>query len=196
MHLYYEFVFIREKISQTLGANIFKQLSVQTKHNRAFISFTYRSIKHDHFWLHLREKGEMSVFEFLENAFDTDNYINAVQRALTIPTCRIVPYYDIFVQILKTSISNEYRNFVDSIMLPERSPCNKTFEVWKEEVKKVLPSDIHFNTKLLEPLRREKHIFRSTNADAHTAVEKLLALKQHQSELGKKVPQNMLDYLR
>lgn len=158
---------------------------------------TFRSIKHDHFWLYLREKGEISVFEFLENAFDTTNYINALQRAIAIPTCRIIPYYDVFVQILKTSIAAEYRNFVDSIMmLSPRSPSSKSHELWKDEVRKCLPDDIHFNTKILEPLRREKHTFRSNNVDAHTVIDKLLAIKQHQVELTKLVPQNMLDYLR
>lgn len=140
----------------------------------------------------------MAVFEFLEKAFEPDNFFAAVQRALSIPTCRIVPYCDVFVQIIKAGIAADYRHFVDSSTpSPPRSPKTRAPEtVWRDEVKKVLPCDVYFNTKLLEPQRQEKNNFRSTNIDAQIAVERFIAIAAHQTELAKLVPQNMLDYLR
>lgn len=162
--------------------------------------FSSRSIKHDQFWLHLREKGEMTVFEFLEKAFEPDNYFGAVQRALAIPTCRIVPYCDVFVQIIKAGIAADYRYFSDTIHESSSPSSNGSpycaRDVWRDEVRKSLPSDVHFNTKLLEPQRRERNNFRTTNIDAQIAIERFLAIVQHQITLSKIVPQNMLDYLR
>lgn len=163
----------------------------------------------------------MTVFEFLEKAFEADNFFAAVQRALAIPTCRIVPYCDVFVQVIKTGIASDYQHFMAAVASsplssstssptsPLKMRATTTSSTilyqqqqdtvwWREEVRKVLPNDVHFNTKQLELVeqQREKNNFRSTNIDAQIAIERFIAIGGHQMELGKLVPQNMLDYLR
>lgn len=141
----------------------------------------------------------MTVFEFLEKAFEPDHYFGAVQRALAIPTCRIVPHCDVFVQIVKVGIAADYRYFADAIQAVSPDTSTLSYcghDVWRDEVRRALPSDVHFNIKLLEPQRRERNNFRTTNIDAQIAVERFLAIEQHQTQLSKLIPQNMLDYLR
>uniref|UniRef100_A0A8D8DQH2 1-phosphatidylinositol 4,5-bisphosphate phosphodiesterase epsilon-1 n=1 Tax=Culex pipiens TaxID=7175 RepID=A0A8D8DQH2_CULPI len=60
-----------------------------------------KSIKRESIWSSEAERARNSAFEFLTNVFDSNEYENALSRALAISTCRTVPYFKNHINELK-----------------------------------------------------------------------------------------------
>ncbi|XP_062559576.1 1-phosphatidylinositol 4,5-bisphosphate phosphodiesterase epsilon-1-like [Armigeres subalbatus] len=60
-----------------------------------------KTLKKESFWTSITDRGRNSVYEFLANVFDSAEYNNAVSRALVIPTCRTIPFFNNHVEEIK-----------------------------------------------------------------------------------------------
>lgn len=57
------------------------------------------------FWLSITEKEALPVLEFLSNALLSVEYDRALSRALTMPECKVVPFFGAFLRDLREILS-------------------------------------------------------------------------------------------
>ncbi|XP_021709977.1 1-phosphatidylinositol 4,5-bisphosphate phosphodiesterase epsilon-1 [Aedes aegypti] len=179
-----------------------------------------KSLKKEPFWSSTTDRGRNSVYEFLENVFDSAEYSNAGSRALAIPTCRTIPYFKNHVEEIKcllrkaTKQQSQFQEHTEKYYLGDG---NQTSDPDDEEMLQKLsqvtlplkfpaptPTAEHVSDELTEPLLSPESLDEPDNdplaeeiiTRVAPAADKLSAFFKHHDHLCRESPQSLLDFLR